>query len=215
MAANDAKDQGCSRPRGCRCRAHQSPHAGLGQPGARRHHPAGSELDRFERAARCAARSHQGPALHHLRGHAQNPARHRRAGRHPRLFLQEAGRSRAELRQDVRAGAHPARAVQRHRAWQAAGHLPRSRAVLRRRGSRRGRRPQGHSPQPGRRDGLFRHRGLELHRYRVQPALPVDRPRTVPRVRCDQADRHAGEPDQERRSASSAASPSKAARAIR
>ena len=32
----------------------------------------------------------------------------------------------------------------------------------------------------------------------VEPALPVDRSRALPRVRRDQADRHAGEPDQER-----------------
>ena len=60
-------------------------------------------------------------------------------------------------------------------ARQAAGHLPRSRAVLRRRGSRRRRRPQGHSPQPGRRDGLFRHRRARTPPI-PRPTCPSSRP---------------------------------------
>ena len=98
--SNDAKDHGRSSTARQLLRAASSPHAGLGRPGARRRHPARRQPDRLERAARCPARSHQGSPLHDLRGHAQNPARHRRAGRHPRLLLQEARRSRAELRQD-------------------------------------------------------------------------------------------------------------------
>ena len=156
-------------------RPHQPPSSGLGRAGARRDHSARRQPDRLQRAARCQARSHQGAALHDVGGHAQSLALDRRADRRARLLLEETRRGRAQLRQDVRAGANAARAVPGHRPRQAADHLPRSGGVLRRGGPRGGRRPQGHPPQPGRRDGLLRHRRHQFHRHRVR-ACPSYRP---------------------------------------
>ena len=184
-----------------RCATAPAPHTGVERLGARGARAALGQPHLVYRAAKLARRSHPRAAVHDLEGHARNPAtRSTSRSASGSIFPSNLGRSLARLWRAISSACAPC--FEQYRDI-SGGKLQLS--IL--------------DPEPfsdaedsavaaGLKGvrlnqegevGYFGLVGIERHRQRVDHPLLLDRSRTVPRIRRDQADLHAGKPEEAHR----------------
>ena len=175
----------------------QPPHAGLGRPRARRGHAALRQPVRLLRAARLQGRPDRGRPVHDLRRHAQGSEGDRRADRRARVLLQAS--SAMPRRTSPRASSACARCSTSIATCPAASS--RSPSSIRSRSPR----PKIVPSPPAcaacastrRASRATSASSLQHHRQRLFHPLLRRRARPLHRIRRDQADLRAGQPEEE------------------